>query len=332
MLPGAGAERGRGARRRGSQRARGGSHRRGLSAPHQRRHLDLSVRRSDAQRAPAGSRPGALRRQERRQEPGGVVPRRRREAARGDRDSDRRRGRGRQRRGRGDGSVLTDVVAASAAIEAETTVDAICDRLCKSLVFVVGATACSASRVVGDYLVDATEHALREVWLGDEAAYRIADFPLTAEALRTGEPRAVSFLDGDVDPAEAFILRELGMNALLLLPLARRRPAVGARRAVRDAPPPFTEDDVAIARFLDDAGRAAAGRRREPTARRRRGPRSTSFRPTKSAARPRTQVGAAAARRPEAATGRRVPRRSRSPSRSNAAPEASGVGSISTSR
>jgi putative methionine-R-sulfoxide reductase with GAF domain len=37
--------------------------------------------------------------------------------------------------------------------------------------------------------------------------------------LRSGEPRAVSFLHGDVDPAEAFILRELGMNALLLLPL-----------------------------------------------------------------------------------------------------------------
>ena len=90
--------------------------------------------------------------------------------------------------------------------------------------FVVGATGCSASRVVGDYIVDATEHALREVSLGDEAAYRIADFPLTAEVLRTGEPRAVSFVDGDVDPAEAFILRDLGMNALLMLPIRRRRP------------------------------------------------------------------------------------------------------------
>ena len=67
-----------------------------------------------------------------------------------------------QRRGRSEGSVLTDVVQAAAAIEAETTVDAICDRLCKSLVFVVGATACSASRVVGEHLVDASEHSLRE--------------------------------------------------------------------------------------------------------------------------------------------------------------------------
>src|SRR5918995_31725 len=90
-------------------------------------------------------------------------------------------------------AVLADAMAAVKAIEAEKTADAVCTRLCKTLVFVVGATACSASRVVGDYVVDATDHALREVFLGDEAAYRISDFPVTAEVLRSGEPRAVSF-------------------------------------------------------------------------------------------------------------------------------------------
>ncbi|HJS48994.1 MAG TPA: sensor domain-containing diguanylate cyclase, partial [Gaiellaceae bacterium] len=126
-----------------------------------------------------------------------------------------------RRRGRSDGSgsVLADALAASGVLEAEQSVEAVCNRLCKALVFVVGATACSASRVVGDFVVDATDHALRDVSLGDEAAYRIDDFPLTAEVLRSGRPRAISFADGDVEPAEAFILRELGMNALLLLPL-----------------------------------------------------------------------------------------------------------------
>nr|MBA3566660.1 diguanylate cyclase [Actinomycetota bacterium] len=123
-------------------------------------------------------------------------------------------------------------------------------RLCKSLVFVVGATACSASRVVGDYLVDATEHALREVWLGDAAAYRIADFPLTAETLRTSQPRAVSFVHGDVDPAEAFILRELGMNALLMLPLQVGGRPWGLVELYEMRLRQFTEDDVAIAQFL----------------------------------------------------------------------------------
>ena len=43
----------------------------------------------------------------------------------------------------------------------------------------------------------------------------------------SGEPRAVSFADGDVDPAEAFILRDLGMNALLMLPMRVRGNAWG---------------------------------------------------------------------------------------------------------
>ena len=155
------------------------------------------------------------------------------------------------RRGsRGGGSVLAEAVAAATAIEAEENVDGVCGRLCKALVFIVGATACLASRVVGGYLVDATEHALREVWLGDEAAYRISDFPLTAEALRTGRPHVVSFLDGDVDPAEAFILRELGMNALLMLPLRVAGRPWGLIELYEMRLRRFSDDDVAIAQFL----------------------------------------------------------------------------------
>jgi diguanylate cyclase (GGDEF)-like protein len=166
-----------------------------------------------------------------------------------------------RRRGRSDtsGSVLADALAASAAIEAEESVEAVCNRLCKALVFVVGATACSASRVVGDFVVDATDHTLRDVSLGEEAAYRIDDFPLTAEVLRTGRPRAISFADGDVDPAEAFILRELGMNALLLLPLQVSGRSWGLIELYEMRLRSFTDDEVAVAEFLT----AQAARRLE---------------------------------------------------------------------
>jgi diguanylate cyclase (GGDEF)-like protein len=157
---------------------------------------------------------------------------------------------GPRRGSRGDGSVLAAAMAAMPAIVAEDTVAGVCNRLCKALVFVVGATGCSASRVVGDYLVDATEHALREISLGDEAAYRISDFPLSAEVLRSGQPRAVSFLDDDVDPAEAFILRDLGMNALLMLPLHVSGRPWGLVELYEMRLRRFTEDDVAIAQFL----------------------------------------------------------------------------------
>lgn len=156
----------------------------------------------------------------------------------------------RRRQSAGSGSMLADAVDASKAIEAEETTEGVFDRLCKALVFVVGATACLASRVQGDHVVDETEHTLRDVSLGADAAYRIADFPLTAEVLRTGRPRAISFVDGEVDPAEAFILRELGMNALLMLPLRLRGEPWGLVELFEMRLRRFTDEDIAIAQFL----------------------------------------------------------------------------------
>jgi diguanylate cyclase (GGDEF)-like protein len=121
--------------------------------------------------------------------------------------------------------MLSELTEADDAIWAEQTHTEVLERLCKVLTFVVGATGCLASRVEGEYLYDVARHALREVDLGDEAAYLISDFPLTAEVLQSGESRSVSFLDPEIDPAEAFVLRDLDMNCVLLLPLlVRGRP------------------------------------------------------------------------------------------------------------
>ncbi len=156
------------------------------------------------------------------------------------------------RRGRRDsaGAILADAMAAARALEAELTAHAVCDRLCKALVFVVGATACQASRVHGEYVVDANEQALREVSLGDGTAYRLEDFPLTAEVLKEREPRALSFADGTVDPSEAFVLRDLEMNALLMLPLYVRGVPWGLVELYEMRMRRFTEDDIAVATFL----------------------------------------------------------------------------------
>jgi diguanylate cyclase (GGDEF)-like protein len=156
----------------------------------------------------------------------------------------------RRRAPRRDGSVLSDALGSARAMESEETVEGVLDRLCKGLVFVVGATGCQASRVVGAYLVDVARHSLREVSLGHEAAYRISDFPLTAETLRLGEPRTVSFLEKEVDPAEAFILRELGMNALLMLPVRIRGRSWGLVELYEMRTRRFTDDDVSLAEFL----------------------------------------------------------------------------------
>ena len=156
-----------------------------------------------------------------------------------------------ERRGGGRGSsILAEALAAVTAIEAEDTVDGVCSRLAKALVFLVGATACSVSRVAGELLIESVGHAVRDVQIGEHIAYRISDFPLTAEVLRTGEPRAVSFLEAEVDPAEAFILRELGMNALLMLPLRLDDQPWGMVELYEMRLRRFTDDDVAVAHFM----------------------------------------------------------------------------------
>jgi diguanylate cyclase (GGDEF)-like protein len=158
---------------------------------------------------------------------------------------------GERRRGPpSDASILRDATAAVVAFEAEATSEGVCSKLCKSLVFVVGATGCAASAVDGEYLVDVTSHALRDITLGRPAAYRIEDFPLTGEVLRTAEPRAVSFANGDVDPSEAFILRELNMNALLMLPLRVRGAVWGLVELYEMRLRRFSEEDLAVAQFL----------------------------------------------------------------------------------
>jgi transcriptional regulator with GAF, ATPase, and Fis domain len=156
----------------------------------------------------------------------------------------------RGRRPASDGSILREAVSAAEAIESERTCTTVCNRLCKALVFVVGATGCSISRVDGEYLLDVTSHALRDIELGHATAFRVEDFPLTSEVLVRGEPRAVSFADGDVDPAEAFVLRDLGMNAVLMLPLRVRDNSWGLVELYEMRLRRFSEDDIAVARFL----------------------------------------------------------------------------------
>jgi transcriptional regulator with GAF, ATPase, and Fis domain len=114
---------------------------------------------------------------------------------------------------------LPDVLEAATAIAGEATQERVLDRLAKAVTFVSGGTGCVISRVDRRRLIDVVAHALRHVDLGEDTAYLIDDFPVTREVLDRAEPRSISFLDEDLDQAEAFVLRELRMNACLLVPI-----------------------------------------------------------------------------------------------------------------
>ena len=171
-----------------------------------------------------------------------------------------------------DSSKLEDAMRAAITLGREQTVESVLDRLGKSLTFVIGATGVQISRVQGDRLVDITQHVLRDVDLGDDSAYLIDEFPLTKDVLESGVSRAISFLDEDLDRAEAFVLRELKMNCCLLLPLRVAGRSWGLVELYDRRLRRFTDEDRAVADFLiaqatrrlESLGAAAAGRPRPP--------------------------------------------------------------------
>jgi hypothetical protein len=126
-----------------------------------------------------------------------------------------------------DASSLAEAGEAALALWRETTVQGVLARLCKALTFTVGATGCNVSRVEGARLVDVAAHALRDVDLAADTSYLIDEFPVTRGVLQTMEARTISFLDDDLDRAEAFVLRDLDMSCALLVPLVVRGSAWG---------------------------------------------------------------------------------------------------------
>jgi hypothetical protein len=93
--------------------------------------------------------------------------------------------------------------------------------LCRELVDELDASACAVSRVIGELLVQVTEHTIddRTLMVG-QGGYLIPDYPLTARVLDSGEPVALSLADPDPDADEAALLANLGFESLLMLRLS----------------------------------------------------------------------------------------------------------------
>jgi GAF domain-containing protein len=177
----------------------------------------------------------------------------------------------RSRSGSGaDGSALVGAMDAAGAIWAEQSVADVLERLGKAIAFVVGATATNISRVEGSRLTDTTKHALRDIDLGEDYAYLIADYPVTQEVLETATVKSISFLDDDVDSGEAFVLRELQMNAVMLVPLVVHGASWGLVEIYDMRLRRFTTEDEALAWFLvGQAGRRIEALGEPPSPKRR---------------------------------------------------------------
>jgi diguanylate cyclase (GGDEF)-like protein/putative nucleotidyltransferase with HDIG domain len=152
-------------------------------------------------------------------------------------------------------AVLTELSAITQAIGSITSEggpQAVLDRACKQLSALLGATAAEVSRLEGDVLRSAAE-----VWPApydsakvQEYGYLLGDYPLTREVLETARPRAVSLNDEDADPAEAFVLRELKMQAVLLLPFEVAGRTWGLFEVYDARPRRFTPAETGLAELV----------------------------------------------------------------------------------
>jgi GAF domain-containing protein len=119
--------------------------------------------------------------------------------------------------------------------------------LCRELTAEPGGAGSVASRVIGDVLIEIAEYTPdnRRLQLGH--GYLVSEFPETAAVIETLSPRVASLADADVDPGEAKILRELGFDSLLMLPLVAKDGVWALVELYRADGRPFSDDDVVAA-------------------------------------------------------------------------------------
>lgn len=88
--------------------------------------------------------------------------------------------------------------------------------------------------------------------------YLASDFPLTQQVLEQAEPRTVSLAAADADPAESDLLRRLGFDDLLMLPIRSRGRGWGLVEVYANERP-FAAPDVELGQALLAGAEARLG-------------------------------------------------------------------------
>lgn len=143
-----------------------------------------------------------------------------------------------------------DIELALERIAAETSVSRLLHATCVEFVELLGASRCSVSRIIGDLLVELSDH-LRSGEHRPLELFLVSDYPLTQEVIEAGEPRVVVRSDPNADPAEANLLERLGFDSLLMLPLRSRGQNWGLIE-VYAAARPFAQREIELAIIVAD--------------------------------------------------------------------------------
>jgi PAS domain S-box-containing protein len=151
---------------------------------------------------------------------------------------------------------LATLLDASAALSSSLELKDVLAALAEHVMHVVKGAGCvlsrwdqATNRVVT--LVNRFEDPER-VGTGEES-FDLHDYPLTAHVLERRELAVVAVDDPNTDPAEAALLKQMGAQTLLMLPLVARDQVVGLMELYSDVPGyRFTAAHIRLAQTLAD--------------------------------------------------------------------------------
>ena len=150
------------------------------------------------------------------------------------------------------GGTLAQIASALERLTQEPTAEALLEATAREAAQLLGSHSAVVSRRDGETVreVAGADHDGPRSSPFSEYAYHLDDYPLTREVLETGRPEALSLDDPSIEPTEAFVLREMGMRAVLMLALPCGDAVWGIMEIYRDGPNAFDFDEVATGDFF----------------------------------------------------------------------------------
>lgn len=143
-----------------------------------------------------------------------------------------------------------DIELSLERIAAETSISRLLHATCVEFVELLGASRCTISRIIGDLLVELSDH-FRSGENRSLELFLVSDYPLTQEVIEAGEPRVVLRSDPHADAAEVALLERMGYDSLLMLPLRSRAQSWGLIE-VYAGDRPFAQSEIELAITVAD--------------------------------------------------------------------------------
>jgi putative nucleotidyltransferase with HDIG domain len=114
---------------------------------------------------------------------------------------------------------LARLVSATRAIAAEPIAQRMLRIASRELTLMLSAEACLISRLDDGILREVADYSASEREVARSFSYYVSDYPATAAVLDSRVACSISTADPSADAAEVFVLREMDMEAVLLVPL-----------------------------------------------------------------------------------------------------------------